>query len=302
MGRSFDEVMLGSIELFCITADAGTFTEAAQRAGVTPAAVSRAMSRLEKRLGVDLFARSTRHMALTDAGAAYLSQCKQALSLLVEAEHYITGQQAQVVGKIRISLPTTFGHYRVLPLLAEFRKLHPRVDIEVNLSNRNVDFVAEGYDLAIRGRAQPDSSLIAKKFEDAKLVVIAAPDYLRRVSKPRTLDDLTQHDCIQFRLPSSGQTIPWLFSVIGKTTEVMTSGGWCCSEDLLAGITLARHGAGLFQTYRFLVEQDLVNGTLVEVLAEYSGCSRPFSLLYAKQRSMPLRTRTLVDFLYARLK
>ncbi|HUE94635.1 LysR family transcriptional regulator [Pseudomonas sp.] len=297
MRRQFDDVLLGSIELFCLAAEEGSFTAAALSAGVTPAAVSRSVARLEERLGTRLFVRTTRSIRLTDGGRSYYEQCRQALTQLVEAEREVTGKQLDPSGTLRISLPTTYGHHRLLPLLPEFRRLYPKVQVEVHLSNRNIDFVAEGYDMAVRVRAQPDSTLIARPLEDARLVVVASPEYLARAGTPLTLDDLEQHDCIQFELPSSGRPITWLFNEGSKEREMLTNGGYLCADDVLAGVTLAKHGAGLFQTYRFIVERELAKGSLVEVLQPFSGRSRPFTLLYPHSRHMPLRLRAFVNFI-----
>ncbi len=297
MARHFDDILVGSIELFCIAAQLGSFTAAAAAAGVTPAAVSRSVSRLERRLGVRLFVRTTRQVKLTDSGRSYFEQCRQALSQLVEAEREVTGRQTAPAGILRISVPTTYGHYRILPLLPAFSARYPAVQVEVHISNRNVDFIDEGYDLAIRARAQPDSSLIARKLEDADLVVVAAQDYLTRAGIPDSLEALPDHSCIQFLLPSNGRPVPWIFKHHGKDIDVQTEGNYRCSEDLLGGVTLARSGAGLFQTYRFIVEEDLRRGTLVEVLQSFAGRSRPFSLLYPHGRHVSLKVRSFVDFL-----
>ncbi len=301
MQRHFEDLLLGSLELFCLAAELESFTEAANSASVTPAAVSRTVARLEKRLGVQLFVRTTRQIRLTDAGRRYFEQCRAALGQLSEAEREATGQQKTPAGVLRMSMPTPYGHYRVLPLLAEFRQLYPDVTVEVHLNNRNIDFAEEGYDLAIRGRAQSDSGMIARKLEDAELVVVAAPAYLNRAGKLETPDDLVRHDCIQFELPSTGRDIPWMFMRDGEPVETPTGGGYRTSADVLAGATLARHGAGVFQTYRFVVEKDLADGTLKEVLSPYGGCSRPFILLYPHGRHLSLRMRSFVDFLVQKL-
>lgn len=301
MRRQFDDVQLGSIELFCLAGELGSFTAAAAAAGVTPAAVSRSVARLEERMGVRLFVRTTRQIRLTDVGRAYFEECRQALAQLIEAERMATGQQLRPVGTLRISVPTTYAHYRLLPLLPAFREQHPEVQLDVHVSNRNVDFSEEGYDLAIRVRAPADSTLIARHLEDAELVVVATPDYLARRGTPVVLDDLNRHECIQFDLPSSGRRIPWLFRDQGKDVEIAGDGGYVLSEDVLGGVTLARHGAGLFQTYRFIVEDDLREGRLVAVLAAFGGRSRPFSLLYPHGRHLPLRVRSFIDFLVQRV-
>jgi DNA-binding transcriptional LysR family regulator len=300
MKRQFDDILLGSIELFCLAAELSSFTAAATAAGVTPAAVSRSVLRLEERLGARLFIRTTRQIRLTDGGRAYFEQCRQALSQLSEAERQITGAQIQPSGPLRISAPTPYAHYRLLPLLGEFRRQYPQVRIDIHVSNRNIDFADEGYDLAIRGRAPADSNLIARKLEDAQLVLVAAPAYLKRAGTPESLDDLDRHECIQFDLPSTGKRIPWPFLRDGEVVDVVTQGGLSCSEDVLGIVTLARSGAGIAQTYRFIVEQDLASGALVELLPQHGGTSRPFFLLYPHARHVSLRVRTFVDFILGR--
>lgn len=223
MRRWFDGVLLGSVELFCLAAEAGSFTQAAQQAGVTPAAVSRSVARLEARLGIRLFVRSTRQIRLTEAGQVYLRYCRQALAQLAEAEREASGRQQAPAGVLR---------------------------------------------LRVRGT-------------------------------PKVLDDLEAHECIQFVLPSTGRPVPWLFRVQGVDEERLTQGGYRCEEEVLGGVTLARAGAGLYQTYRFIVEEDLRKGRLVSVLAPFGGRARPFSLLYPHGRFMPLRVRCFVDFLLA---
>ncbi|MDM0022315.1 LysR family transcriptional regulator [Variovorax saccharolyticus] len=301
MKRNFEEMQLGSIELFCQAAELSSFTAAANAVGVTPAAVSRSIARLEERLGVRLFVRTTRQIRLTEGGRRYYEQCRQALRQLVEAEREVTGAQAAPAGPLRISVPTPYGHYRLLPLLPRFRQLYPDVTVEVHVSNRNIDFLEESYDVAIRGRTPADSTLIARPLEDAELVLVAAPSYLKRQGTPASLDDLHRHECIQFDLPSTGRKIAWPFRVDGKHVEMMTTGGYTCAEDVLGIVTLARSGAGLVQTYRFIVERDLAEGGLVELLPQHGGTSRPFFLLYPDARHLSLRVRTFVNFLVENL-
>ncbi|NKI93174.1 LysR family transcriptional regulator [Rhizobacter sp. SG703] len=299
MKRQFDDVMLGSIELFCLAAEHQGFTAAAAIAGVTPAAVSRSIGRLEERLGVRLFVRTTRQIRLTDAGRSYFERCRAALDQLVDAEREAGGQQARASGLLRISVPTTYGHHRLLPMLPAFLQAHPDVKLELHVSNRNIDFGDEGFDLAIRVRAPDDSTLICRHLEDAELVLVASPGYLARNGTPSTLAELAEHDCIQFELPSTGRPIPWLFREDGRDVERLTAGRTTCADDVLAGVTLARHGAGVFQAYRFVVDADLTAGRLTELLAPYGGRSRPYNLLYPHARHVPLKVRAFVDHLLA---
>lgn len=244
-----------------------------------------------------LFVRTTRQIRMTDGGRVYFEQCRQALSQLVEAEREVTGQQAAPSGKLRISVPTPYAHYRLLERIAGFRLQFPEVQVEVHISNRNIDFAEEGYDLAVRGRAPQDSTLIARKLEDAALVLVAAPAYLKRRGKPKSLEELAQHDCIQFVLPSTGRLIPWQFMRDGAELELAGSDAIVCAEDFLGMGTLALHGGGIAQTYRFAVERELASGALVELLPQHGGCARPFYLIYPHARHLSLRVRSFVDFL-----
>ena len=297
MARYFGNVELGGIELFCLAAEQGSFTGAAQAAGISPAAVSRAMARLETRLGVRLFVRTTRSLRLTDSGQTYLLHCREALGRLQEVERELTGAQQQPSGTVRLSVPTTYGHARILPLLPVFQQRYPQVRFDIHVGNRNVDLVAEGYDLVVRARPPADSGLVARPLEQAELVVVASPDYLAARGEPQDLSDLDSHQCIQFLLPSTGRHVAWPFMENGQETAMLTRGEYQCQEDVSAGIQLARAGAGLYQTYRFMVETPLARGELREVLAPYAGCARPFSLLYARDRLLSRPVRLFIDYL-----
>lgn len=299
MARSFDPVQLGSIELFCRAAEAGSFTAAAEAAGVTPAAVSRSVARLEARLGVRLFVRTTRQIRLTDDGRAYFERCRPALAEIEDAERAVAGSRSAPAGLLRISVPTTYGHYRVLPRLPEFLRRYPELRVEVNVANRQIDFVEEGYDLAIRLGEPPDSGLVARRLEDAALGVFAAPAYLARRGTPASLEALRGHDCIQFILPRTGRPMPWVFRDGGADVDFPFASRVQVSDDVLGCVTLARAGAGLFQIYRFIVEDELRRGELVEVLQPYAGRSRPFCLLYPRNRHLSQRVRAFVDFMLA---
>ncbi len=301
MARTFDDLLVGSLELFCLAAEAGSFTGAAHRAGVTPAAVSRSVARLEGRLGARLFVRTTRSLRLTPGGRRYYEQTRLALGQLEDAEKELGGEQQDPSGTLRLSMATTYGRYRILPLLPLFRERFPRVNFDIHLGNRNIDLVEEDFDLAVRARPPRDSGLVARPLEDAELVVVASPEYLRRHGEPLHPDDLVAHQCIQFCLPSTGRKVPWCFMEAGTLMEHETDGAYSCREDVLAGNRLALAGAGLYQTYRFVVDQSLRDGRLVPVLQAYGGCSRPFSLLYPAGQYRPLRVRAFVDFLLKHL-
>jgi DNA-binding transcriptional LysR family regulator len=298
MSRQFDPVQLGSIEIFCKAAELGHFAATAEALGVTPAAVSRSIQRLEERLSAKLFVRSTRHVRLTDDGRMYFEQCKAALEQIESAERTIAGQQNDAVGTLRISVPTTYAHYRLLPMLPAFLAKHPALKVEVSVSNRNIDFVEEGFDAAIRLGTPPDSQLVARPLEVARLGVYGSPAYVKKFGKPRTVADLAQHRLIQFIRPSTGRGMSWLFkNSAGEAEEYDFVSDLRVSDDALGGVTLARAGAGLFQTLTFIAEDAVKRGELVEVLKSTNPATRQFSILYPQNRHQSAKVRLFVDFM-----
>jgi DNA-binding transcriptional LysR family regulator len=302
MNTKLEAVQLASIAIFCKAAELEGFTDAARALGITPAAVSRSVSRLEARLNVRLFTRTTRQIRLTDEGRAYFEQCRQALAQIADAERTIGGDHAEPSGVLRVSTSTTYGHYRLMPLLPKFAARHPKLRFEINISNRNIDFVEEGYDVAIRLGIPQDSRLVARKLEDATLGVFAAPKYMEKYGVPKTLDDLRAHECIQFVLPSSGRGMPWIFhNAEGVEIDFVFEGRIRVQDDVLGCVTFARAGGGLFQIYHFVSKPYVANGELIEVLKKFSGRTRPFCALYPQNRHLSPKVRLFVDFLREQL-
>ncbi|WP_039915166.1 LysR family transcriptional regulator [Cellvibrio mixtus] len=296
MDRKFYSNNLGSIQIFCKSAELESFSAAAVALGITPAAVSRSIARIESRMGVRLFARSTRHIRLTDEGKLYYDECIRALQQLEAAERLLTGGLDTPRGTLRISVPTTYGHCRVMPVIHKYRRRYPEVALEINISNRNIDFIEEGYDLAIRLGQPKDSRLIARKLEDAQLGIYAAPEYLMHRGTPQTLDDLPQHDCIHFIMPATGKPMPWTFHRDGNEVTLDIHSSIHITGDVLGCITYAAAGGGLVQTYDFIAAQKQY-GNLVEVLKPYRGASRSFSVLYPHTRILAPKTRAFIDLL-----
>jgi DNA-binding transcriptional LysR family regulator len=175
---------------------------------------------------------------------------------------------------------------------------YPGVEVELNVSNRNIDFVEDGYDLAIRLGEPRDSRLVARKLEEATVGVFGAPDYLRRKGKPRTLEELATHDLIQFVLPSTGRPMPWIFrGPAGEDIDFNFKTRQRVHEDVLAGVGWAIAGGGLFQIYHFVAREAVRSGQLVEVLQGAGGRSRSFHVLYPQNRHLSARVRVLADYL-----
>ncbi|EOV6158215.1 LysR family transcriptional regulator [Enterobacter ludwigii] len=295
MSRKFD--YLGDVEVFIAVVEHGSFTAAAVALSTTPSVLSRAVSRLETRLGRQLLQRTTRRVGLTEAGRVYLEQARSAFSLLDEAERDGQGQEGDLTGRVRMSVPTTYGHYRLPPLLAQFSQHYPRVQVDLNITNRNVDLIAEGFDLAIRLGQMPDSGLVARKLEDAALLLVASPAYLHRMGTPQTLDDLHRHMCLPFILPRTGRIAPWVFREDERDVDWLPVSPIETSDDVLGVVSLAEHGMGICQSYEFIVRDRIQRGQLVEVLPHLRGRSRPFSVIFAPHRRQSAATRAMIDLL-----
>jgi len=295
MGRKFD--YLGDVEVFIAVVEHGSFTGAAVALSTTPSVLSRAVTRLEARLGRQLLQRTTRRVGLTEAGRVYLEQARSAFSLLDDAERVGRGQEGDLTGRVRMSVPTTYAHYRLPPLLARFTQQYPRVQVELNITNRNVDLIAEGFDLAIRLGQLPDSGLVARKLEDAALLLVASPGYLHRRGKPQTLEALQRHQCLPFIMPRTGRIAPWVFHDEGRDIDWMPGSTIEISDDVLGVVSLAEQGIGICQSYEFIVRDRIQGGQLVEVLPHLRGRSRPFSVLFAPHRRQSAATRAMIDLL-----
>ena len=295
MARRFDH--LADVEVFVTIVEKGSFTDASIALSTTPSVLSRAITRLEARLGTQLLRRTTRRLSLTEAGRSYLEQTRAAFCLIDDAERVIQGQSGTITGRVRLSVSSTYGHFRLPQKLADFAAEYPQVNLDVSITNRNVDLVAEGYDLAIRLGQLPDSGLIGRKLEDAPLRLVASPGYLMLNGTPQTIDDLARHRCLPFIMPSTGRPAPWLFSVGGKEIEWTPEGTIRVLDDVLGVLSLADAGMGICQTYDFIVRDRIERGTLVELLPKTVGRTRPFSLIYPPHRSLSGATRALIDFL-----
>jgi len=295
MSRQFD--YLADVEVFLIVAEKLSISATAIHLSTTPSVISRTITRLEKKLGIQFFRRTTRHLSLTEAGQLYYEKMQHAFQLIDHAERVIQGEQLQISGKIKLSVPTTYGHYRLPPLLEKFLLQYPDIQIEISISNRNVDLIAEGFDLAIRQGHLPNSSFVARPLEQAPLKLVASPTYLKRMGIPKTLEELNHHQCIAFELPSNGKVTPWFLKDIDQEIQWIPTNRILVKEDILGVVSLAENGLGICQSYDFIVNEKIQQGTLQPLLERYAGHTRPFSLLYAQHKHMSSATRALINFL-----
>jgi DNA-binding transcriptional LysR family regulator len=287
---------LNDIECLDQTVSTGSITAAAARLGTTASAVSRAITRLEKRLGAQLLRRSTRRISVTDIGAQYLEQARHAFALLDEAERAIQGNDV-LRGRVRISVPTTWGHSRAAERVAAFTARYPEVKIELSINNRNIDLIADDFDAAVRLGELSDSGLVARPLEDAALVLVAAPSYIARHGLPDSIEALKTHRTLPFVLPSTGRVLPWPLKDHGQDIEFEADRTLVVRDDVLGCVSLALAGAGITQTYDFIVEPHIATKRLVEVLPQTRGRSRRFSLIYARHRHPSRAARALIEAL-----
>ncbi|MDB6453682.1 LysR family transcriptional regulator [Falsirhodobacter sp. 20TX0035] len=286
---------LGEMEIFTRVAALGSFSAAARQLGQTPSAVSRAITRLEERLRVRLLVRSTRSLTPTPEGEAYLAEARQMLDRLAEMEDRI-GQRGQTPrGPLRVSSTVGFGTLVVLPLVPAFLRTCPDVQLDLTLSDAVVDLWQERTDLALRSGRLKSSSLTARRIATMRRVVVAAPEYLARRGVPQRPADLEGHDALLYNF----QPPEWMFHAGGNALRQPVRGPFAASDGtILRQACLA--GLGLMRTGDTVVAADLLDGRLVEVLADYAP-PEPETLhaVYAGHPHLALRIRAFVDFLAA---
>jgi DNA-binding transcriptional LysR family regulator len=297
MARRFDH--LADVEVLLTVVEHGSLTAAAVVLATTPSVLSRAVARLEARLGMQLLRRTTRSMSLTEVGRQYVEEARAAFALLDKAEHTIQGSASQLTGRVRISAPTSYGHQRLPPILATYARQYPLVQVEVNITNRNVDLAAEGFDLAIRSGPLPDSSMVAHRLEDARVALSASPGYVRDAGPLETFEDLQRQRCIAFLRPSTGRVSPWHLRVNGEEIDWIPSCVLTVSDDVMGVVSLAEQGLGITMCPQFMIARSVEAGRLVEVLPQLPCRDRPFSVIFAPHRNLSPAARALIDTLVA---
>ncbi len=282
---------------FVETAASGSFTAAAERLELTPAAVSKSLAKLEQQLGVRLFNRSTRRLALTDEGQRFLAEARTALRLLDQAVATVTQSAAEPAGRVRVSVGIAFGRRYVLPALPAISQRHRQLSIDVELDNRPVDLVAEGFDIGIRGGVVEDSSLIARRVCALPVVLLASPDYLRAAGVPAAPADLAGHRMAAVRYPG-GIVPPWSFRPAGgKRLDLIPQATiWINDPETLIDLALA--GAGIVQSALHHALPCLRAGSLKLVLTgQHDPGQREVVVHYPHRQYLAPRVRVVVESL-----
>lgn len=283
------------LEAFIAVVEAGSFTAAAERLDTAKSAVSRRVTALEERLGVQLLRRTTRRLNLTETGRSFYEHSARILADLDEAEAAVLQQHGELRGKLRIALPLSFGARHMYRPIAEFSRKHPRVDFDLDLNDRRIDLIAEGVDLALRIGRLADSTLIARRLFEARTVVCASPAYLEQRGTPRTPDDLLDHDCLAYsNLPDPTK---WVctdgegarHAVDVPVTMMASSGDFLCAA--------AKEGLGIAMQPTFIAGELISSGELQTVLADYQWPVTPAYAIYPPTRHLSYRVREFIDFL-----
>lgn len=282
-----------AIPVFVAVVESGGFSAASRSLGVSKSAVSKRISQLESHLGVLLLHRTTRKLSLTEAGERYYEHAGQALIAARKAEDAVTQLQGEPQGKLKISSPMSFGRLHVAPLIPKFMQRYPKLQIDLLMDDRNIDLVAEGFDLAIRSGEMQDSTLVARKLAPLRQVLCASPGYINRYGMPHTPSELSQRNCLLFSY--SGDSNQWTLNKDDQSKVISVTGNYRVnnSEALLEAL---REGVGIGRLPTFVAGPDLKAGNLLRVLESYQIPDHIFYAVFPERQYLPAKVRAFLDF------
>jgi len=289
---------LKGIEAFVCSADAGSFTAAGARLNLTNSAVSKSVARLEARLGSRLFERTTRKLTLTDVGAAFYETCVRVLGDLADAEAVLASHRSEIVGRLKVDVPIAFGRMQAMPLLLAFAERHPNVRPSISFTDRKIDIVEEGVDVAIRiGASEPWPDNLGHRYLGSERVIrCAAPAYLERRGTPAGVDDLEAFDCILYGR-GDGSTINWRFARDGGRVEDRPMTGRIVLGSAEAQVETVKAGFGIAQLATWLIKAELASGELVEILPDLATVGLPLHLVWPRRKQLTPKVDALLELL-----
>lgn len=282
------------LQAFAETARRRSFAGAARELGLSASAVTKSVQRLEQQLGLRLFQRTTRRVALTQEGEALYERCKRVLDDLAELALHAAGAAAAPTGVLRVDVPVTYGKKKVLPALAALARRHPGLRIEVRLSDQFVDVIGSGVDAVVRVGKVADTRLVARRIDQQRLGVYGSPAYFARKGRPRRPADLERHDCVLFQMLTSGRHRQWDFQHRGKALALHPAPAHVVN-DAEGLVSAACAGMGLVQVPDLVAADAARAGALEEVLVAYRPAAMPISIVFASTRHMPVRLRAFID-------
>ncbi|MUG32353.1 LysR family transcriptional regulator [Psychrobacter sanguinis] len=281
--------------LFVQVVDGGSFSKAADKLGLTNSVVSKRIARLEESLNTQLLYRTTRKLSLTDAGRTLYHKAKIAQSAFQEAQNAVTRYGEDMKGLIRITMPVVSANLLLSDAIADFCKKYPDISVELNITNRLVDLIEEGFDLAIRTAKLEDSSLIARRLIDSQWIICAAPEYLKQHGTPKTPDDLIHHECLMYKF-NNGYSSAWPLYIEG-TEQLLAINGRFLSNHLSAIKQAALANLGIAFLPQALVYDELKQQTLVQILSRFTRKKMGMYAVYPKARQPDQKLKRLVDHL-----
>ncbi|MFJ2685042.1 LysR family transcriptional regulator [Pseudomonas sp. NPDC087342] len=285
---------LTSMGAFVMAAESGSYASAAERLDMSPQMVAKHVAALEQRLGARLLNRTTRRQSLTELGSAYYERCKHILSETRAADSLAQIMNDTPRGKLKVSAPVTFGSYSLMPFVTEFLRQHPEVEIDLHLTDRFVDLVEEGYEVAFRIGPLATSSLTARPLAPYRLITCAAPGYLAERGTPQTPDDLKHHECLGYAYWARPADREWVFCK-GSTVERVQVASRLHVNESKALLSAALDGFGIVLGPKDFLEPALRSGELVRLLADYEAPSRQMHLLYTANRQRTAKLRRFID-------
>lgn len=289
---------IGDIPVFVAVAECNGFAAAARRLGVSKSAVSKRITSLERRLGAQLFHRSTRSISITEAGERFLEHAAQALEAAQEAENSVLALNGSPKGRLKVSVPMSFGLLHVAPLIADFLAAYPEIEVDLLMDDHFVDIVSEGIDVAIRGGSMNDSSLIARKIAPIRNMLFAAPSYVEQYGHPTSIEDLVNHNCLQYSLTRDFQE--WVFETKKGTRSVPVTGSYRVNngEALRQAVV---DGAGIGRLPTFVAGPYFADRCLVRVLPQYEMPTQSLFAVFPERRHLPNKVRLFLDFIVDRI-
>lgn len=284
---------IGAIPVFVAVVENGGFAAAARKLGVSKSAVSKRITQLESRFGVQLLHRSTRRISLTEAGERYFAHAVEALAAAREAEDSVAQLQGTPQGRLRINTPMSFGRLHVAPMVPDFLKRYPGVQIEMVMEDRVADLIEGGFDLAIRAGSLPDSTLVARKLAPCHNVLCAAPEYAAEHVLPVEPSELQAHNCLHYAYSRDVQE--WNFLGPGQPIRIQTNGNYLVNNsEALRQALIGGLGIGRLPT--FIAGPDIATGRLVRVLEDYRMPLQTIYAVFPERRHLPAKVRAFVDF------
>ncbi len=292
---AFDTRLLTGVGVLAAVTEAGNFARAAEMLGLTPSAVSRAVARLEARVGVRLFDRHPREVSLTEEGRRFHTQVMPLLTGLEEATTEAAGTAAVVRGRLRVSVDPWFARVVLASKLQQFLVRYPLLSVDLSTSNYREEMMT-GVDVAVRFGPPDESSLIVRKLLETRIMTVAAPAYLEKHGEPRSPHDLVHHEALLFRDPQTGLPFTWEFQRRGKVSEVKVSSRLVLDDPSVA-IAACLAGQGIFQSLAIGLAPFLSRGELVQILPEWSEELYPLYAYHPSRHLPPAKVRALLDFI-----